>query len=360
MVIILSFEDQIKEFVSTIPEKKTVIHTEETTKISLILPFIRLLGYDTTNPLTFRAEYTADIGVKQGEKVDFAILSDDHVEILIECKPMDTKLDKKHLSQLLRYFSVTEAKLGILTNGLIYKFYTDSLDDNRMDMTPFFEFNLEEYNKKDINRLEKYTFDNFDVNKVTKNAQELKYNLGVKNVLLKEFENPSDEFIKAIAKQVYDGQLYQKKKELFSRIITNKIKEIVDEEVNTRLETAKGNSPDVDVNIDEGPELETSEEEWEGYYTVKSICSEIIDPDRVAIRDRKDYCNVLLDNNQYYPIVKLHFNNPKNLRVEFYDAFKVYSSGTKKGNMVSIGSVKDLYNYKEKILVAVNNYLNKK
>lgn len=86
----------------------------------------------------------------------------------------------------------------------------------------------------------------------------------------------------------------------------------------------------VDVNIDEGPELETSEEEWEGYYTVKSICSEIIDPDRVAIRDRKGYCNVLLDNNQYYPIVKLHFNNPKNLRVEFYDAFKVYSRGKKK------------------------------
>lgn len=362
-MITLTFEEQIKEFASSIPEKKTVIHTEETTKISLILPFIRLLGYDTTNPLTFRAEYTADIGVKQGEKVDFAILSDDTVEVLIECKPIDTKLEEKHLSQLLRYFSVTEAKLGILTNGLVYEFYTDSLDNNQMDRTPFFVFNLEDYTKKDISRLEKYTFENFDVNKVSKNAQELKYNIGVKNILEKEFENPSDEFIKAIAKQVYEGQLYKNKKELFSKIITNKIKEIIDEKVNARLETAiakeNNNSTTEDEIIEDTTELKTSPEEWEGYYTVKSICAELVDTDRIAIRDRKEYCNILLDNNQNYPIVKLHFNNTKKLKVEFYDAFKVYSSGTKKGNMVAINSVKELYDYKEKIQVALNNYLNK-
>lgn len=359
----MSFEEEIKQFASTIPEKKTVIHTEETTKISLILPFIKILGYDTTNPLTFRAEYTADIGVKQGEKVDFAILSDDHVEVLIECKSMDTELDKKHLSQLLRYFSVTEAKLGILTNGLVYEFYTDSLDNNQMDTTPFFKFNLEDYNKKDISRLEKYTFENFDVNKVTKNAQELKYNIGVKNVLKEEFENPSDDFIKAIAKQVYDGQLYQRKRELFAKIITNKIKEIIDEKVNARLEIAiANNQPEAEpeeVNIVDGGEMTTSAEEWEGFYTVKSICTKLVDPDRIAIRDRKDYCNVLLDNNQYYPIVKLHFNNKNNLRVEFFDSFKTYTTGTKKGNMVQINSVKELYDHKDKILVAVKSYLNK-
>lgn len=362
-MILLTFEKQIKEFASSIPEKKSAIHTEETTKIALILPFLRLLGYDTTNPLTFRAEYTADIGIKQGEKVDFAMLSDNHVEMLIECKSIDTKLEDKHLSQLLRYFSVTEAKLGILTNGLVYQFYTDSLDNNQMDRTPFFVFDLENYNKKDISRLEKYTFENFDVNKVTKNAQELKYNVGVKNVLEKEFETPSDEFIKAIAKQVYDGQLYQRKKELFAKIITNKIKEIIDEKVNTRLETAIANnqseSNQEEVIIDDVVELQTSPEEWEGYYTVKSICAELVDPDRIAIRDRKDYCNVLLDNNQYYPIVRLHFNNKKNLKVEFFDSFKTYNKGTKKGNMVSIDSIKELYNYKQKIQVAVHNYLEK-
>ena len=148
----MNFEETIDDFTSSISEKKSVIHTEETTKLSLILPFLRLLGYDTTNPINFRAEYTADIGVKKGEKVDFAILSDEHVEILIECKSVDVELEEKHLSQLFRYFSVTEAKLAILTNGVVYKFYTDSLDDNQMDKTPFFEIDLEDYTKKDIIR----------------------------------------------------------------------------------------------------------------------------------------------------------------------------------------------------------------
>lgn len=357
----MNFEETIDDFTSSISEKKSVIHTEETTKLSLILPFLRLLGYDTTNPINFRAEYTADIGVKKGEKVDFAILSDEHVEILIECKSVDVELEEKHLSQLFRYFSVTEAKLAILTNGVVYKFYTDSLDDNQMDKTPFFEIDLEDYTKKDIIRLEKFTNENFDVSKVTKNAQELKFNNGVKKVLIKEFESPSDDFIKAIAKQVYDGQLHKKKKELFSKIITNKIKEIVDEKVNARLETAiANNKPEAEPEVAIDDTSETTAEEWEGYYTVKGICSEIVDPDRIAIRDRKDYCNVLFDDNQNYPIVKLHFNNPKNLRVEFFDSYNVYDTGSKRGNKVNIDSVKDIYDYKEKILVTVNKYLNMK
>lgn len=359
----MNFEETIDDFTSSISEKKSVIHTEETTKLSLILPFMRILGYDTTNPINFRAEYTADIGVKRGEKVDFAILSDEHVEILIECKSVDVELEEKHLSQLFRYFSVTEAKLAILTNGLVYQFYTDSLDDNQMDKTPFFEINLEDYTKKDVNKLEKFTNENFDVSKVTKNAQELKFNNGVKKVLAKEFETPSDEFIKAIAKQVYEGQLHKKKKELFSKIITNKIKEIIDEKVNARLETAIAkDQPEAEpeVEIIDSSKIETSHEEWEGYFTIKGICSEIVDPDRIAIRDRKEYCNVLFDDNQYYPIAKLHFNNPKNLRVEFFDSYNVYETGSKRGNKVNIDAVKDIYKYKEKILVTVNNYLNSK
>lgn len=354
------FEEKIKDFTKDLDEKTSVIHTEETTKISLILPFLRVMGYDTTNPLTFRAEYTADIGVKQGEKVDFAILKEDKPEILIECKSIDTQLEEKHLSQLLRYYSVTEAQLGILTNGIIYQFYTDSDGNGKMDVKPFFEVNLNELNNKTINRLKKFTNDNFDVNNVSRSAQELKYNTGIKKVLINEFENPSDEFIKAIAKQVYDGQLYKSKKELFSKIIKAKIKEIIDEKVDARLDSAintvnqdKEDNP-TDIQVEN--ELTTTPEEWEGYYIIKGIGAEIVDPDRITIRDREAYCNVLFDDNQYYPIARLHFNNPNNLKIELFDTIRKLESGSKRGNKINITNVKDIYKFRDNILTIVERY----
>lgn len=123
----MSFEEKLKDFCAKIPNKHENIKTEETTKISLILPFIRLMGYDTTDPTIVQGEYTADIGNKKGEKADFAILKNNKVEIIMECKSSNTILEEKHLSQLLRYYMTTEAQLGILANGIIYQFYTDTM-----------------------------------------------------------------------------------------------------------------------------------------------------------------------------------------------------------------------------------------
>ena len=86
----MAFEDEIKEFVKTIPDKLEHIDSEETTKIALITPFLRLWGYDTADPTVVKAEYTADVGTKQGEKVDFAILEDGEPVVFIECKPSFT------------------------------------------------------------------------------------------------------------------------------------------------------------------------------------------------------------------------------------------------------------------------------
>lgn len=353
------FEEKIKDFTKDLDKKVEVLRSEETTKISLILPFLRILGYDTTNPLTFRAEYTADIGVKQGEKVDFAILKDDKPEILIECKSVETNLEEKHLSQLLRYYSVTEAQLAILTNGIIYQFYTDSENNGKMDLKPFFEVDLSNLDNKTINRLKKFTNENFDVNNVSQSAQELKYNTGIKKVLLHEFEQPSDEFIKAISKQVYSGQLYKSKKELFSKIIKVKIKEIIDEKVDAKLDSAlnsvnKEKEESTDVEVDKG--IITSPEEWEGFYIIKGIAAEVVDPDRVAIRDREAYCNVLFDDNQYYPIARLHFNNLNNMKLELFDVVRKLDSGSKRGNKIPIENVKEIFKYKENILNIVKRY----
>lgn len=41
----------------------------------------------------------------------------------------------------------------------------------------------------------------------------------------------------------------------------------------------------------------TTEEEIEGYYIVKSILRATIDPKRIVMRDKKNDCGILLDDN---------------------------------------------------------------
>lgn len=360
----MTFEDEIKEFAKEIPSKLEHIDSEETTKIALITPFLRLMGYDTTNPAEVRAEYTADVGTKQGEKVDFAILEENHPIIFIECKPAMNELSMDNINQLYRYFSVTDIQIGILTNGVNYKFFTTGDDNNRMDDKPFLDVDMLKLNKKDIKELEKFAKPNFDVDEVVSRADNLKYRNLVKKTLLSEFENPTDEFIKAIGKQVYDGILTQNIKEKFGTIITVAIAEIINERVNKTLNDAvasneeeqeDNNSVEEEVAIDDG--IITTSLEKEAYLIVKSITSEILDPERVAIRDRKHYCNILFDDNQRYPIVRLYFNNVDHLRVEFYDEITLTSNGGKKGEKVDIKQVPDLYNYKKRILNVVKDYL---
>lgn len=363
----MTFEDEIKDFVKTIPEKKEYIDTEETTKIALINPFLRLMGYDTTNPAEVRAEYTADVGVKQGEKVDLAILEDGNPLVFIECKSATNKLNTDNISQLYRYFSITDIQIGILTNGIEYKFFTTGEDNNRMDEKPFLDIDMLNLTKKDIKELEKFKKVNFNIDEVVSRADNLKYRNLIKKQLLSEFENPSDEFIRAIGKQVYDGVLTQGVKERFGKIINIAITEIINEKVNKTLSDAVANNQETqeDNNTKEVEEetinedgIITTDVEKEGYFIVRSIATEIVDPERVAIRDRKNYCNILYDNNQRFPIVRFYFNNEKHLKVEFYDEITITKHGGKKGEKIDINNVTELYNYKDRILNVLNQYLN--
>ena len=361
----MTFEDEIKEFSKTIPNKLEHIDSEETSKIALITPFLRLMGYDTTNPAEVKAEYTADVGTKQGEKVDFAILQDGEPTIFIECKSASNELTTDNISQLYRYFSITDIQIGILTNGVEYKFFTTGEDNNRMDEKPFLDIDLLNLTKKDIKELEKFKKTNFDLDEVVSRADNLKYRNLIKKQLLSEFENPSDEFIRAIGKQVYEGKLTPGIKEKFGTIISVAITEIINERVNKTLADAVASNEEEQEdnnNIEAEEEISedgviTTDTEKEGYFIVRSIASEILDPDLVAIRDRKHYCNILYDNNQRFPIVRFYFNNEDHLRVEFYDKITLTQNGGKKGEKVDIESVSDLYNYKERILSIVNQYL---
>ena len=324
------------------------------------------MGYDTTNPSEVKAEYTADVGTKQGEKVDFAILENGEPQIFIECKSATNELTNDNISQLFRYFSITDIQIGILTNGVEYKFFTTGEDNNRMDEKPFLDIDLLNLTKKDIKELEKFKKANFNIDEVVSRADNLKYRNLIKKTLISEFENPSEEFVKAIGRQVYDGILTQGIKEKFGNIISVAVAEIINEKVNKTLSDAVANNEtqQEDNNAVEAEEEHLDEDEIvinkfekEAYFIVKSIASEIIEPDLVAMRDRKHYCNILFDDNQRYPIVRLYFNNPSHLRVEFYDQITLTSNGGKLGEKVDIEQVSELYNYKERIIKVRNDYL---
>ena len=159
----MDFIDELQDLAAKIQRERDQIETEEATKTAFVMPFIKLLGYDVFNPREVVPEYTADVGIKKGEKVDYAILHDGKSAILFECKKCDENLDNTHLNQLFRYFSATEARIGVLTNGIVYRFFSDLEKTNQMDPTPFLEFNLLDMQEPLIGELKKLTKPGFNV-----------------------------------------------------------------------------------------------------------------------------------------------------------------------------------------------------
>ena len=127
-------KDAVQSIAERIKKNQQFIQTEEATKTAFIMPFLQLLGYDVFNPTEVVPEFTADVGIKEGEKVDYAIVLNGQPEILIECKMCGHELNAANENQLLRYFHASKAKFGILTNGVVYKFYTDLAEPNKMVM----------------------------------------------------------------------------------------------------------------------------------------------------------------------------------------------------------------------------------
>lgn len=173
-----------------------VIRTEEATKNALVMPFIKMLGYETEDPTEVEPEYIADFGVKKGEKVDYAVLRDGNPIILIEAKKYGEVLTVSHEDQLFRYFTVTDARFAILTDGISYRFYSDLDKPNKMDDSPFFVFNMLDFSPEQVEQLRRFRKDEFKPEQALEAAHELRYTNGIKQVLNEEMDSPSEEFVK--------------------------------------------------------------------------------------------------------------------------------------------------------------------
>lgn len=231
---IMDFNEQIKQLSKRISTLKNSVVTEEATKTTFIMPFFQILGYDVFNPTEFFPEYVADVGIKKGEKVDYAIIIDGKPCIFVECKSCNEDLDK-HTSQLFRYFAAAPVKFGILTNGIVYRFYTDLEKDNIMDLEPFVEVNLENINESGIKALMKFRKETFDKSNIYKAAEELKYSTLIKKVFEDEFDTPSDEFVRFVLNDIYTGKKNKNMVEKFKPMVRKAFSAFINDIVNQKL-----------------------------------------------------------------------------------------------------------------------------
>ncbi len=349
----MNFEEKIKNFAIRIADIKDNIKTEEATKTSIIMPLFQILGYDVFNPNEFTPEYIADVGIKKGEKVDYAIILDDEVAMLIEAKAITEKLEK-HDSQLFRYFGTTKAKFAILTNGITYKFFTDLEKTNVMDSTPFLEINLETINDNEIQELKKFQKENFDVNKIFSTAEDLKYLGLMKKVLKEEFSNPSDDFVKLILnKEVYQGTKTTAIVEKYRPILKKTISVYFNELINNKLQSViKDNDDDIeeDSNIIEenNNEIITTVEEMQSYYIVKSILSEYCDSKKITYKDTVSYFGILYDNKVTKWLCRIYIKESVK--------FVIIADKNKKEIRYDINSIEDIYKLKKELLERLKQF----
>lgn len=363
----MAIEDAIKELAAKITEHGAALTTEEATKTAVVLPFIsRVLGYDVFDPSEVLPEFTADVGTKKGEKVDFAILRGGEVQMLIECKQIGAPLNINHASQLFRYFHVTNARIGVLTNGQRWHFFTDLDRPNKMDEKPFLRLNLLDVDPYTLPEIEKLTKSAFDLDSVLSAAEELKYVSGIKQVIDQQFTQPSDEFVRLLAASVYDRPLTAKIREFFAGVVASACRQWVTDQVNARLKTAlqgqgvaaapapvavedqpDGTVQDDDVEV--RPDgIETTLDELEGFNIVRAIAVSEVPVERIFARDTKSYFGVLLDDNNRKPICRLRFNRKQK--------FVGLLDEAKNETRIPIERISDLYQHAEQIRDAVRRY----
>jgi hypothetical protein len=355
----VDFIDHLRVLSSRVAANKDNIQTEEATKNAMIMPLIQILGYNVFDPLEVTPELVADVGTKKGEKVDYAILKDGKPIILFECKKSGADLHVNHASQLFRYFHVTEARFGVLTNGLVYKFFSDLEQPNKMDAKPFFEFNILEFKERDVEELKKFAKTAFNLDTILTTANDLKYTRAIQNRLAEWMTSPSEEFVRLVSSDLLGNKQFRPAvRDQFTLITKRAFEQLVGERINERLKgamtpesapAAETDAPVMAMENSSEPQVVTSPEELEGFHTVRAILRSLVSPKRIMMRDAQSYCAILLDDNNRKPICRLRFNNTQKLRLGVFN-------DKKEEVQVSLDSIDDIFNHADQLKATLTSY----
>jgi hypothetical protein len=358
----MDFIDELKQFSKRVEGLKESILTEEATKTSMIMPFFQMLGYDVFNPHEFVPEFIADVGIKKGEKVDYAIIKEGIPVILIEAKWCGENLNK-HDSQLFRYFGTTVAKFAILTNGLVYRFYTDLDEQNKMDAKPFLEINLLDIKESYVSELKKFHKQTFDIDTIFNTASELKYSSEIIKYISSQLKVSDDEFVKFILSKVYTGVKTQNVITRFREIVRKSMNQFVTELMNEKITTALKNNdvlPEQPVALEvevakieqeqgSKPSIFTTVDEMEAFYIIRTFVRDIAPKDKITFKDTQSYFGILFDNNTWKWICRLKLDGTKK--------YLYLPDDNKNSITYQIESVDSIYEYKDRIVEIVKKYM---
>jgi predicted type IV restriction endonuclease len=357
----MDFIDQLRVLSSRIANTKDMIQTEEATKNAMVMPFIQILGYNPFDPLEVTPELVADVGTKKGEKVDYAILREGKPIIIFECKKSGADLSISHASQLFRYFHVTSARFGVLTNGLVYKFFTDLEQPNKMDEKPFFEFNILDFKDRDIEELKKFAKTAYDLDTILNTANDLKYTRSIQQKLAEWIVSPSEDFVRLVSADLIGSKRFTPAvKDQFTIIAKRAFEQLIGEKINERLKGAMTPDPapvaiapqsqeTLPAVVQNDVQIVTNPEELEGFYAIRAMLREVVASKRVVMRDAQSYCAILLDDNNRKPICRLRFNNSNKLRIGLFN-------DKKEEEQVALENIDEIFNFADRLKTTVLSY----
>ncbi|MBD3305465.1 hypothetical protein GF339_03715 [candidate division KSB3 bacterium] len=198
------------------------LYKERTVEHIIVIPLIKVLGYDDMNPEEVRLQYTIsnvdndDDGNDDKGYPDIVVFKKDDKNkkakpfMIFECKRLNTGTSTSEFvesrEQLSNYLRGTQAPVGVLTNGRIYRFYLYRKEKCTMDTTPFLEIDFEDIGQRGNNIIPMlWPFrkaSSFDTDKIQERATKLlEVKAEVKSYLAKQFDSPTKEFLQCIYAQ---------------------------------------------------------------------------------------------------------------------------------------------------------------
>lgn len=349
------FHEKVNELATRSKMAERQALTEEATKTAVVMPLLQALGYDVFSLDEVTPEFNADVGTKKGEKVDFAVKIDGQISMLVEVKPISSSLGNTQYTQLFRYFSVTEARLALLTNGREIWFFSDTEKPNKMDMKPFFKFDLQKHDIAQIEELARFQKNTFDISGIIEAASNLKYIRKAANYIKLQLSEPDEDFLRLVGKAIYEGgsitkAVLDQMRPAVQRALDDLIRERIQDKLSITFSSETSAPKPEAPPIGSESDIETTEDEIEAYNIVRAIGAKHVKVGRITIRDAKSYCAILMDDNNRRPICRFYFNAKSTKSIGIFDKDKAEKK-------FQLSAVSDIYDHLEEIEDAIKSYV---
>lgn len=294
--------DAIAAYVKRVRELADLVKgNEQATKKSLIEPLFTILGYDLADPRECVPEHREDFGRNKSAKpVDYLFKLAEVPVFVVEAKPVDRKLTV-YDEQLADYFAkIPGAKLGILTNGMHWRFFTDLDKEHLMDRKPFVEWQVLSDEPPPWDFLMLLRKSQFDAELIRTFAQRrYKQNLLVEK--LARLLEPSAEFIRLAITDIETRNLRDNVVESWKPVLKAAIGEWAKQQ---RLSTALTDVTPPSVGEPETTKqpIVTTQAELDGFATVQRL----LGPNRpVEHEDMPAYFKIHLPGKAFWAICRL-------------------------------------------------------